>query len=142
MRIVKLLVWIIIIGLFGLITYQNWEFFRDKQSLSVNLFFTEYKTPALPIAFLMAFMFLFGWLLAYLAGLADRFGVGQHNKRLRQTINQQQSAIDAMKKDVAALKPRTEPVTAPLPSEEEAAAPSATDETDAESPKPAPPDIV
>lgn len=106
MKIVKLLVWIVMIVLFGLLVYQNWDFFSIKQSLNLNLYFAGYRIPPLPLALQMAFMFLAGWLIAYLSGLADRFGLGTQNKRLKQTIDAQQSAIDAMKKDVEALKPK------------------------------------
>lgn len=140
MKIVKLLVGIIVIAFFGLVFYQNWDFFRDKQSLDINLFFTEYQSPALPIALMMAFMFLFGWLVAYLSGLADRFGFSSRNKRLQQTIHMQQTAIDAMKKDVEALKPKPATGLTSSPPEAASAASTYTDEVSAESPQPIPPE--
>lgn len=106
MKKLKILIWLIIIGLLGMVMYQNRDFFLLKHSFGINLVSTQYRSPALPAALLFIGFFLFGWLVAYLSSLADRFRAGKTIKRLQQTIRSQQNDIDAMKKDVAALKPQ------------------------------------
>lgn len=130
MKLIKFLIWIIIIGLFGLVLFQNWDLFKIKESLDINLYFTAYQTPELPMALPVTFMFLFGWLVAYLSGLADRFGLNRRNKKMQQTIIAQQAAIDAMRKDVEALKPKPETPVAPLPAASEAVAENADSDSD------------
>lgn len=140
MKIIKLLIWIVIAGLFGLVIFQNWDLFKTKESLGVNLFFREYQSPELPLALLVVFMFLFGWLVAYLSGLADRFAMSSRNKRLQQTINAQQTAIDAMRKDVEALKPKFEMPPASPPVADAAVEPPVAGDADTSRPPSDPPE--
>jgi multidrug resistance efflux pump len=106
MKKIKYIIWLIIVGLLGTIVYQNREFFLAKQSLSVDLISSQYQSAELPIALYFAAAFLLGWFIAYLFSLADRFKDARTIKGLQQSIFMQQSDIDAMKKDVDALKPR------------------------------------
>jgi hypothetical protein len=108
MKPIKVIFWIFLFALFGLVVYQNQGFFLSKQSLDIDLGVMQYHTPELPIALMALFMFLLGGLLAYLSGLADRFRLANHNTRLQQAFNSQQAAIDVMKRDVASLKPKRE----------------------------------
>lgn len=110
MKKVKFALWIVIVVLLGVVIIENKGFFLAKQGLDVNLFFAEYHTPDLAIAIYFVAIFLVGWLIAYLSGLAERFKSSQQTKKLQQTVRSQQDAIDTMKKDVEALKPRPEPV--------------------------------
>ena len=109
MKKIKLIIWLIIIGLLGTIMYQNRDFFLAKQSLGIDLISSQYQSPEIPTALFFTAFFLFGWLIAYLFSLADRFRAAKTIKGLQQSVFMQQSAIDAMKKDVAALKPRLQP---------------------------------
>ncbi|MDA8139234.1 MAG: hypothetical protein M0036_11340 [Desulfobacteraceae bacterium] len=108
MKLIKFVFWIILLALFGVLIYQNRGFFLPKQSLDIDLYFTRYRFPDLPIAFMMIFMFFFGWLAAYLSGLADRFKLMQEKNRLQKALDSQLAAINAMRRDVEALKPNRE----------------------------------
>ena len=125
MKKVKIAFWIIVIGFFALVVYQNQDFFLSKHSLGLNLYVKAYRTVALPNAVLFAGFFLIGWLIAYAFGLAERYKTGKANKSLKSTIASQQDAISAMKKDIDALKGKaSSPAERPV-SENHAAAQTA-----------------
>ena len=125
MKKVKAVLWVIIIGIFGLVVFQNQEFFLAPESLGIDLYFFSYRAPELPTAVLFAGFFLVGWLLAYLLSLADRYRCNRLVKGLRQNIAGQQAAIDDLKKDIQSLKADT-------PSAEQPAAQQPFAETAAE----------
>ena len=106
MKKVKAILWLLIIAALGLVVYQNREFFLAKQGLSLNIFGTVYASPELPVALIFIGFFFLGWFIAYLFGLGEHFANNKTIKKLQQTIYSQQNAIDAVKKDIAALKPQ------------------------------------
>ena len=107
MKKVKGVLWVIIIGIFGLVVFQNQSFFLSRHSLGIDFYFFAYHTTELPAAVLFAAFFFIGWLLAYLFCLADRYRSNRTIKALRQTISGQKAAVDALKSDIDALKPDT-----------------------------------
>jgi uncharacterized membrane protein YciS (DUF1049 family) len=127
MRIFKIVFWIIIIGLFGLVVYQDQAFFLQRHQLAVHVGSTAYQTMELPLAVLFASFFLLGWLIAYFFGLLERYKVGRANKQLRSATASQQDSLDALKREVQTLRssasfstagaPHTT-VTTPTPTEE------------------------
>ena len=104
MKKAKLAFGLFFIALLGLIIYQNGDFFFPGKTLKIDLFGKHYPSPNLPVALWFVSFFLLGWLLAYLSSLADRFKAGRENRQLQQTVTSQQSDIEEMKKDVAAMK--------------------------------------
>ena len=125
MKKVKAVLWVIIIAIFGLIVFQNQDFFLARQSLGIDLYFYNYRTAALPAAVLFAGFFVVGWLIAYLFSLADRYRCNRTIKELRHTISSQRAAIDDLKKDIQALKANTPAPEQPMdaPAEETVALP-------------------
>lgn len=123
MKKVKAILWLLIIAALGFVVYQNREFFLAKQGMQLDILGTVYASPELPVALIFIGFFFVGWFIAYLFNLGDRFADAKTIKRLQQTIFSQQSAIDAVKKDIAALKPQSErtAATAAKPSESDAA---------------------
>jgi hypothetical protein len=119
MKKVKVILWLLILGALGLVIYQNRDFFLAKQSLGLFLFNTEYRSPDLYVALLFLAFFFIGWFLAYLFGLGERFVASKTIKKLQQTINAQQVAIDAVKKDIASLRPQPATAAAANPSQAE-----------------------
>lgn len=125
MKKVKAVLWVIIIAVFGLIVFQNQDFFLARQSLGIDLYFYDYRTAALHTAVLFAGFFVVGWLIAYLFSLADRYRCNRTIKGLRHTISSQQAAIDDLKKDIQALKTDTPSPEQPIDaSAEETVVPS------------------
>ncbi|MBR9982515.1 MAG: LapA family protein [Desulfatitalea sp.] len=122
MKKIKLIFWIIILGFLGLIVYQNKALLMDGQRLTIDLAFASYQTPELPFVLFFAFMFLLGWLIAYLFGVLARLKSGKTIKKLKETINSQAEAIVVMKNDIESLKPHAHhstsaPVETHLPSD-------------------------
>jgi len=105
MKKVKVAFWILIAGFFGLLIYQNQEFFLSKHSLGINLIFTEGRSKEILNAVLFAIFFVAGWLIAYFFGLFDRFKASRTIKGLEQTIKSHHDTVAQMKKEVEALKP-------------------------------------
>lgn len=112
MKKVKVILWLLIIAALGLVVYQNREFFLAKQELSLNIFGTVYSAPPLPVALIFIGFFFIGWFIAYLFNLGDRFADSKTIKKLQQTIYSQRGAIDAVKRDIEALKPQSAPAIA------------------------------
>ena len=108
MRKVKIVFWLIVIAFMGVLIYQNRPFFLAQQTLNINLMFDQYSTPQLPVVFFFGLFFLIGWLIASVFNWIERFKSAKNIKKLQQTIQSQQSAIDTMKADVEKLK-KTEP---------------------------------
>lgn len=122
MKKVKVILWLLIIAALGFVVYQNREFFLAQQGLSLDILGTVYASPELPVALIFIGFFFIGWFIAYLFNLGDRFADAKTIKKLQQTIHSQQSAIDAVKKDVAALKPQPTQAADANPDERDAAA--------------------
>jgi hypothetical protein len=104
MKKLKLAFWIIVIGFFGLVVYQNQDFFLSQHSLGIDVQFAAYRTPSLPNAVLFVAFFLLGWLIAYAFGLMERYKHTRTVKSMRNTVHSQQDAISLLKKDVESLK--------------------------------------
>lgn len=119
MKKLKIVIWLIIILFLGLVVYQNSIFFLAKESLGIDLFFTQYQSPELPVVLFFAGLFCLGWLIAYLFGLAERFRSAKQIKTLQQNNDTQQRAIDDMKRDVASLKPGNASEPQPLTADDE-----------------------
>jgi hypothetical protein len=109
MKKVKLILWLLIIAALGFVVYQNREFFLAKQALRADIFGTVYAAPELPVAMIFIGFFFIGWFIAYLFNLGERFADSKRIKSLQQTIYSQRGAIDAVKKDIEALKPQAVP---------------------------------
>lgn len=138
MKKIKIGIWLIIILFLGLVVYQNSDFFLGKESLGIDLVFTKYQSPELPVVLFFAGLFCLGWLMAYLSALAERFRTGKQIKTLKQTNDAQQNAIDEMKRDVEELKPQNaSEVKPPLTAEEGTADPDPAHDS-ASAPDPGP----
>ncbi len=104
MKKVKIAFWIILIGFFATIVYQNQEFFLAKQSLVINLLFQTYYMPETQNAVLCAAFFLLGFLIAYISGLTERFRSSKTIKGLNATNNTHREQAALLKKEVDMLK--------------------------------------
>lgn len=71
----KRILWVLALAAMGLMMTQNWEFFRLKQALDLNLYYTRVRLPELPVAVLFFFVFVFGLLISSLSFFLDRFAI-------------------------------------------------------------------
>jgi uncharacterized integral membrane protein len=112
MRKAKLIVWLLILGLLAVVTFQNEDqFLNTAQSLRLNLkVFPEYVSPSLPVAVFYLLFFVFGLLVAFAFSSLNRFRLRRAFKRLNASIQAQESEIHSLKTELARLKGEPFPV--------------------------------
>lgn len=104
MKQIKIILWLIILGLMGLVVYQNQDLFLDKQRFGLNLYVIDaYTAPDLPNAIFLLACFLGGLLFAYFFGLAERFKSRKTIKMLNAMVDAQVQEISALKNEMASL---------------------------------------
>jgi hypothetical protein len=81
MKTIKFLILLIIIGLVGLLVYQNIDYFTTGTMLTLNLKFTGWSTPDLPNWAFWGICLGLGLLITGIKGLATAFGLGRQIKK-------------------------------------------------------------
>ncbi len=107
MRKLKYSIWLLLAGFLGMLVYQNQEVFLAKYSLDINLGVARYHIPEFYVVVMIAIFFFTGILVAYAAGLMERYRAHQNMRALKRTIDSYSGNISTLKQEVAALKPRT-----------------------------------
>jgi uncharacterized integral membrane protein len=106
MNKVKLVIWLLIFGFLALVVFQNEDYFLNtQQHLRLNLyFFTEYRSPSLPLAVFHLVFFAFGVVAAYGLSAAGRFRSHKTVKRLQAAAADRDKELVALKTELARLK--------------------------------------
>jgi len=111
MKKIKIVFWLIfivlILGFVGLIGFQNWEYFRIKQSLGIDLTFPvtySYQTPELLNAFYWVICCIVGFFLAYFLGLLKQFRQHKTIKNLNNTIALHLEKISSIENELSSLR--------------------------------------
>ncbi|MDZ7667220.1 MAG: hypothetical protein U5K27_18150 [Desulfotignum sp.] len=81
MKTIKFLILLIIIGLVGLLVYQNVDYFTTGTMLTLNLKFTGWTTPELPNWAFWGLCLGLGLLITGIKGLTTAFGLGRQIKK-------------------------------------------------------------
>jgi lipid-A-disaccharide synthase-like uncharacterized protein len=112
MKKVKIVLWIILLGITGLVVYQNKVFFSEKHSFMINFFVSDiYHSPELPNAVWFLACFSLGLLLAYFFSLMERF---RSNRTIKDLKAKSESLLDMISQLRKELESRKSPVaTAP-----------------------------
>lgn len=100
MKKLKIAFWIVVLGLIGLVIYQNWGVFSMKNEL---LFF-NYNTPPLPNVVFFVAVFICGLLVSYVVGLIKRFKDAKTIRALTARESQLTQAVADLEKQLAAQK--------------------------------------
>ena len=100
----KVIFLIIILGLVGIVIFQNKEFFMAEQSLVINLYFAEYTMPETANIILFLVCFFVGLLIGYLYYLFMRLKSKKMIRNLNSTINSHLETISDLEKDVESIK--------------------------------------
>lgn len=79
---IRLTIWTIVISVIALFFYQNREFYLGEQTLSLNLFFTQWDSPPVAHATQVLIAFLAGLLLASISLYHERFKMRRQLKKL------------------------------------------------------------
>jgi uncharacterized integral membrane protein len=82
----KMILWVMALGVLGLIMTQNWEFYMSQQALNLDLYYTRIHLPELPVAVLFLFVFVFGVLISSLSFTIDRFAIRRQVKKLNSAL--------------------------------------------------------
>jgi uncharacterized integral membrane protein len=106
MKKVKLVVWVLIVGLLALVIFQNEEhFLNTQQSLRLNLWrLADYQSPSLPLAVFHIVFFVFGLVVAYGFGAVAHFKLRRTVKRLTAAMAGREKEILSLKTELAQLK--------------------------------------
>jgi hypothetical protein len=81
MKTIKFLIFLIIIGLVGLLVYQNIDYFTTGTMLTLNLKFTDWSIPELPNWAFWGICLGLGLLITGIKGLITAFGLGRQIKK-------------------------------------------------------------
>lgn len=127
MKKFKYTLWALLLGLLGLLIYQNQGVFLARHSLDINLGFAQYHIPELYSVVIIAVFFFAGLLLAYAASLFERFKAHKQIRSLKQTIDSYSGTISELRQEVDALKPQAQPVPAQLETASDPTTPSETE---------------
>jgi len=73
MRKVKIVFWLILLGLLGVVFWQNQTLFLEKRGVGIDYLIGNYHTPELQIALYFLIFFLVGLLISYFSSLSERF---------------------------------------------------------------------
>ena len=104
MKKVRIIFLVVILGIVGVVIFQNQDFFMSTQSLVINLYFAEYAIPETNnLVFFLACFFI-GLLIGYFYFLFIRIKLNKTNKNLKSTINAHLETISDLEKDVESIK--------------------------------------
>jgi hypothetical protein len=134
MKTIKFLFLLIILGLLGLLVYQNIDYFTAAGSLSLDLKFNQWQwtTPSLPNWAFWGMCFGLGLLITGMKGMVTAYGLGREIKKreaeiaeLRARNNDLQNRLDVFTHDPYIKKGLSGP--GPEPSETETGKPDPLD---------------
>jgi len=110
MKKLKLVLWLIVLGLIAVIVYQNREFLMASQKIEVDLWVQEYGAE-LTMGVILLGLFLGGLLISYFLSLAYRF-------KTRKAIRKLNEELNAERKKVSELEARLDRQSIPASSSE------------------------
>lgn len=105
MRKVKLAFWLILLGLLGLVFWQNQTFFLEKRGIEVDYVVGHYQSPDFQIALYFLIFFLVGLLISYFSSLSERFVARKTIKKLNDELANAGIKISEMEAAMHANKP-------------------------------------
>ncbi len=119
MRIIKLIFFLVVVGVLALFMYQNQEYFFTKISLMINFYMpgAEYQAPEIPTILILAVSFVIGFLLSYILTMFGRFKSKRTIKNLNAKINSHLDTISKLKSEVESMKygsPEVASIPAPV----------------------------
>jgi uncharacterized membrane protein YciS (DUF1049 family) len=107
MKKLKFLFWLVFIGFFVLLVYQNLEFFSTKNSLQIDLWFRQYATQPLTNGVIIAGFVGIGVFIMLLLYFSSRYTAYKANriiKELRSNLEERTNAIASLKEELETIK--------------------------------------
>jgi len=111
MRNIKIVLVLAVLGLIGLIIYQNMAYLAAPANLQMNLWFAGSYSVGIINAQLILGAFFIGLLISYFFGLSFRFKNNKMIKSLNATLDSQTETITALKSELSKYQ-------APIPQQE------------------------
>jgi len=102
MKKTKLIFWLVVFGLIGLLLFQNRDFYLARQSIGIDLLVFEYASPPIPNAVLFVAFFFAGLLITYFVNLMERFKSRKAIKELTAAVASKQQTIADLRQQLAA----------------------------------------
>lgn len=81
MKTIKFFFLLIILGLLGVLVYQNSDYFTTGSSLALDLKFTQWTVPGLPNWAFWGLCFGLGLLVTGIKGMVTAYGLGREIKK-------------------------------------------------------------
>jgi len=104
MRKVKIILWVILIGIIGFAVYQNKIFFMTKHKFIFEFpLIDKYSTPELTNAVIISIFFLIGLLISYFYYLYKHFKLSKAVKKLTAENNTLRTENTALKEEITAF---------------------------------------
>ncbi len=104
MKKFKLILFLGILLLIGLVAYQNKVFFLDTHSINVDLMVKQYETPEIQIGLYFVGFFLVGFLISYFFSLLVRFRSKKTIKKMKAEINTHLGKISELESELSSIK--------------------------------------
>ena len=120
MRNFKIVLVLALLGLAGLIIYQNMAYLSTSANLQMNLWFAGPYSVGIINAQLILGAFFAGLLISYFYGLSFRFKNNKIIKSLNGTLNSQMETITALKSELSKYQgstPQQDPPQSEVPVE-------------------------
>lgn len=110
MKKAKIVFWLIIIVVVGLVVWENKKFFLETQSLTLNTYLTDpYVSPPLPHGVWFLACFVIGLLIAYFFSLMESF---KAKKTIKELLAKTDSHLDIIAQLRRALEAKEQPAQA------------------------------
>ncbi len=105
MKKLKIFLWVILIGILGLIMFQNKEYLLEQQSMTFNFYVSEeYQSPPLPNGVWFLACIVIGFLVSYFFNLVDRFKANRTQKELQAKIDSQIDMISKLRSQLETIE--------------------------------------
>lgn len=105
MKKVKLVVWMLIVAFVAVVIYQNKGFFWDtKQSLAVDLAFTQYQVPEVKLLIIFGAFFAAGLLLGIYFLMVRGLKKKKKVKTLKAQVKEQTEKAAVLEEELRALR--------------------------------------
>jgi|GEM_PF-1141314 len=124
MKKLKYAFWLVLVGIVGLLVYQNLAYFTARHSLHIDLGIYQRSTPELANGAIIAIFVGIGVLITmifYFASRYESYRAKKTVKDLRSSMEENSSVISGLKQEVELLKSGARPPIQETPEEETAA---------------------
>jgi len=101
MQKIKIIFWLIILGLVGIFVYQNYDFLFRNEEIKINIIYGNPYKLSLPVAIYFLAFFVVGFLIAYFLSLSQKFHSRKAIRQLNETIKASHKKIMELEEKLA-----------------------------------------